>query len=153
MQWTSVVVNWWEDIMRILFSILLLVSVAQGHVDPGLYKGTTPEGLQCSMLCHRTFFEGELKHPLTERVELTVNESRFVVQHPPVIDEKTKSAYFDHDQFKGVLPNAKGAMALVVKMNHQGGTEGPSEFYLISHEYRGNERSALHCQNLQLQRQ
>ncbi len=131
-----------------VLSILLFAVAAQAHVELGTYNGQTPQGQDCSMSAEGSYFENNMPHPLNERIQIKVNENIFVVGHPPVIDETQVLAAFDHDQFKGVLPNNKGAQALVVKMSHEEGKEGPTEFYLINHEYKTNQKELLACKGL-----
>lgn len=135
----------------VILASLLVSALAQAHVEVGTYRGTTTEGATCEMTSEGTYYEGQLKHPLTERVKLVVAGETFIVQHPPVIDETEQMAYFDHDQFKGALPNKTGAKALVVKMQHAPGSEGPSEFYLIDHVYKGDKRTSIKCSGLKFQ--
>lgn len=135
--------------MKILIAILALYTTSTfAHVEPGVYQGKTESGATCEMTAIKTFFEGALKHPLTERVELVVNSITFNVQHPAIIDETKPSASFDHDQFKGVAPNSTGADALVMKMTHTKNYEGPMEYYLIKHNYKTNIASVEKCANL-----
>ena len=134
--------------MKLLGLFLLFPLSAMAHVEDGLYQGTTDKGAVCEMTSNKTYFEGTFKHPLNERVELVVNGVTFIVQHPAIIDETKPSAGFDHDQFKGVVPTKTGAQALVVKMAHTEKSEGPTEYYLITHTYKGNIAEVLKCSGL-----
>ncbi|MGE3757757.1 MAG: hypothetical protein AB7H97_08375 [Pseudobdellovibrionaceae bacterium] len=131
-----------------LTASILFATAASAHIEPGVFKGKTETGAECEMTAVKTYFEGQLRHPLTERVELVVDSTTYIVQHPAIIDETQSMASFDHDQFKGVVPNDKGANALVVKMSHEGGKEGPTEYYLIKHIYKGDNREMLKCSSL-----
>jgi len=123
----------------------LLFSVAQAHIAPGVHKGETADGEACEMTVGRTYFENNVGHPLNERIEITIDGDRFVVQHPPVISVDQKMAYFNHDLFQGVLATSVGAKAVVIKMEHTATSEGPVEFSLITHEYNGDKRQILTC--------
>lgn len=132
--------------MKSIFVILFFSAlISQAHVEPGPHKGKTTDGQACEMLAGKTFFDKNMPHPLNERVELTVNGELFIVQHPPVISVENMTAFFDHDHFQGVLATKTGAKALVVKMEHSDSFEGPSEFHLITHEYKNNVRSVINC--------
>jgi hypothetical protein len=129
-----------------VFAVATLSSLlAMAHVEPGAHKGTGADGSACEMTAGATYFDKNTRHPLNERIEITVNGDTFVVGHPPVISVEQKSAFFDHDYFHGVLPTAKGAKALVIKMQHSDTFEGPSEFSVITHEYRNDVRSVSTC--------
>lgn len=139
-------------LFSVISTLLLIGASASAHIENGIYKGKTDAGDVCEMQANRTYFEGELKHPLNERVELVVNALTYQVGHPPLIDETAPMAAFDHDQFKGSYPLSTGAMGLVVKMTHAEGKEGPTEYYLISHQYRQDTRTVIKCSGLVLVR-
>lgn len=128
--------------------LLLLPLMANAHVEDGVWIGKTNSGDSCEMTAVKTYFDGALKHPLTERVDLIVNGLNFTVQHPPVIDETKPEAFFDHDQFKGILPTKTGAIALVLKMTHTKTYEGPAEYHLINHDYKAATSSVIKCAGL-----
>lgn len=126
-------------------SLVFSLEVAQARVEPGSHKGKSSDGTDCEMVAGKTYFDKNVRHPLNERIEIQVNGEAFVIQHPPVISVEDKSAFFDHDQFHGVLPTKTGAKALVLKMEHSNSFEGPSEFYVITHEYKSDVRTILNC--------
>ena len=135
--------------MKLLGTILCFLPLtAFAHIDEGVFKGKTEDGSTCEMKSLGTYFEDNMKHPLNERVKLLVNGITYIVQHPAIIDETKPVAGFDHDQFKGYVANKTGATALVVKMDHSGEIEGPSEFYLITHTYKPDSRTMLKCSGL-----
>jgi len=129
----------------IFAGLFLSLTLAQAHVEPGPHKGKLTDGTECEMTAGKTYFDKNVKHPLNERIDISVNGETFVVQHPPVVSVADKAAFFNHDQFQGLLPNAKGAKALVITMEHTDSFEGPSEFFVISHEYRNDVRTVTHC--------
>ena len=131
-----------------LGALALLPLMAAAHVENGVWIGKTDSGDQCEMTAVKTYFDGVLKHPLTERIDLIVNGLNFTVQHPPVIDEAKPEAFFDHDQFKGIIPTTMGATALVLKMTHTKTYEGPAEYYLINHDYKAAISSVIKCAGL-----
>lgn len=131
---------------NILILISLLVGLfAQAHIEPGVHTGKTADGQVCEMTVGNTYFDKNVRHPLNERIDITVNGDAFTVQHPPVISVTNKSAFFDHDHFHGVLPTSTGAKALVIDMAHTDQFEGPVSFHLIIHAYKANSRQLLTC--------
>ena len=129
----------------VLIVSILFFNVAQAHIAPGVHKGETANGQACEMSVGKTYFENNIHHPLNERIEITINGDSFVVYHPPVVSVDEKMAYFNHDQFQGVLATDVGAKAVVIKMEHTATSEGPVEFSLITHEYSGDQRQILTC--------
>lgn len=125
-------------------------TLAQAHVEPGLYKGVTADGAACEMKSIRMYFENDVAHPLNERVEIELNGQTYKVGHPPVIDAKTSTAFFNHGLFQGVLPTNVGANALVVTMVHTQEFEGPSDFTLITNNWRTGAKTNLKCLNIKL---
>ena len=125
-------------------------ALAHAHVEPGTYKGVTADGKPCEMKSIRMYFENNVAHPLNERVEIEVNGQNFKVGHPPVIDSKTATAFFNHDMFQGVLPTSVGADALEVTMVHTQEFEGPSAFTLISNNWKTGAKTSLKCLNIKL---
>ncbi len=130
--------------------ILLASQIAMAHVEPGKYLGKTPDGQECSMLAKETYFENNARHPLNERIKITVNGSEFTVAHPPIIDAAKAIAFFNHDAFHGVLPTEGGARALVITMTHDQGKEGPVSFTLIENQWRERKKESLVCRDLAL---
>jgi len=137
-----------ENYMKLLTAALttLVATSSFAHVNPGPHKGTDNNGQACEMIAGTTYFLNNQKHPLNERIEIKVGNDTFVVGHPPIISAQDKLAYFDHDQFQGILPTPVGAKALIIKMEHSETFEGPTGFTLITHEYKNDTRNSLDCQ-------
>lgn len=129
----------------IFIASVIALNTAQAHISPGVHKGETTDGQACEMTVGRTYFENNTHHPLNERIEITINGDSFLVYHPPYVSTAEKIAYFDHGQFQGVLATATGAKAVVIKMQHTAGSEGPTEFSLITHDYAQDNRQMLTC--------
>ena len=132
--------------------VMVAPSMAFAHVEMGTYVGKTESGEECSMVAVRSYFESDVPHPLNERVVIQVGQDEFTVGHPAVIDETTPTASFNHDAFHGVKPTSVGARALVVKMSHEEGHEGPTAFHLIEHQWRANQRTVVHCLGIALKK-
>jgi hypothetical protein len=129
----------------------LFASAAHAHLQIGTYKGTDEAGAECSMKVEEVFYEADFHHPLNERVRVTIGEETIIVGHPPVIDDETATAAFDHDFFKGANPTQIGAHALVIHMDHSEEVNGPTSYSWIEHAYRANERVMRKCASLAFQ--
>jgi hypothetical protein len=140
-----------RNLACILSALLLFVpGVSMAHIEDGLWKGQDEKGQACEMKVLQNYFENNTHHPLNERIKVEINGEEFVLRHPPVIKLAEKVAAFDHDTFESIVPHSKGAKALVVKMNHSEGAEGPTEFHVINHEYRADKRESAGCCALKL---
>lgn len=128
--------------------VLLGLSNARAHVELGTYTGTTPAGEPCQFEVIRQYFETGTPHPLNERIEIVSGATRFTVQHPAVVDINEPRASFNHDAFQGVIAIPGGATALVIDMNHEPGHEGPTGFHLVTHLWRSDVRTGVHCASL-----
>lgn len=131
--------------VAIILSSFFYLGLSQAHIKEGIHTGISTEGSLCEMNVGKTYFEKNEKHPLNERIEISVNGEKFTVQHPPVISTQDKLAFFDHDYFHGILPNKSGAKALVIKMQHTDTKEGPIEFHVINHDYKADKREIFSC--------
>ncbi len=130
-----------------LLALLLSPSFALAHIEPGTWKGTTASGQECSMTATATYFEGN-RHPLNERIGITVEGKEFKVGHPPVLDFAQPKAFFNHDVFQGVLATSTGAQAIEIEMNHEEGKEGPVSFTFVDHAWKNDARTSLKCSGL-----
>ncbi len=133
--------------LAVVFSFISVTAFA--HIHDGLWKGVDSSGRACEMKVMQNYFENNTPHPLNERIKVVISGEEFVLRHPPVIDLAQKVAAFDHDSFESIVPHSKGAKALVVKMSHAEGAEGPTEYHVINHEYRADKREAVGCTSLQ----
>ena len=127
---------------------LLFATQAQAHIEPGTWMGKTDAGADCGFLAGAAYFEPNVQHPLNERIKVQIGNDLFVMQHPPVVDAATSTAYFNHDVFQGVLATKTGARALIISMVHTAAQEGPSAFQLIDHSWSSNTKQSVICRNL-----
>lgn len=132
----------------IALSVLLSSAAALAHIEPGTWMGKTEAGADCGFLAGPAYFEPNVKHPLNERIKVQIGNDVFTVQHPPVIDGATSTAFFNHDLFQGVLGTAEGARALIIQMVHSAKQEGPTAFQLIDHSWKSNTKQSAICRNL-----
>lgn len=136
--------------LLILPVVFALSTQAFAHVDPGVYRGTTPDGKPCEMKAIGTEFENGQRHPLNERVTIEYGGETFVLSHPSLIDRPAARVTFNHDLFHGVLPNASGAKAMIVEMAHTQQYEGPVAFEVIEHNWKTKASSKTRCENIKL---
>lgn len=130
------------------FTLALVSFSASAHIEPGDYNGTDSSGAACSLKAIEQFFEKDLHHPLAERIRVSVGGQEFLVRHPETIVRETSEVKFNHDVFEGVVPNEKGALALVIDMDHQAG--GPKGYQLITHDWVAKTMSSVNCSGLTL---
>lgn len=136
--------------MKMIFFSLFLTfaSQAHAHIEPGTHTGVTPEGTPCTMIAGETYFENNLRHPLTERISISIDGLTYIVGHPSVIDSSTGQVSFNHDLFRGVLPLPTGAAAVEIEMVHSDQSEGPRSFVVMNDNWKTQSRKVLRCQNL-----
>ncbi len=133
----------------LIFSIALMSgTIAHAHVEPGLYRGATPEGKPCEMRAVEMSFEGGVHHPLTERVVIDYGGEIFRVGHPSSVVRESAQVTFNHDLFQGINPDSNGAKAFVIEMIHGQRFEGPGAFEIIHHNWRTKTSSKLRCGNI-----
>ena len=128
---------------------LMAVAPAFAQVKSGEYKGVTADGSACSFEVSGVSFVDNVKHPLNERVEVVSNGLAFMLAHAPRIDVEALEIHFDHDQLTGAK-GAKGlAYAMIVRMDHSEGKDGPTEFTLIQRDYKNAANTVKTvCRNL-----
>jgi hypothetical protein len=129
-------------------SIVLSSAVSFAHIEVGTHEGATTLGNPCTMIAGEQTFLNNQKHPLNERIEVTVEGQKFEVQHPPVIELGTETAFFNHDAFQGVVATKTGAKALWIVMSHAEGNKGPVAYTLIDHNWKTGEKTSVFCNNL-----
>lgn len=133
-----------------LFLSTLTTFQAQAHIEPGTWMGKTDSQADCGFLVGAGYFEPNTPHPLHERIRVQMGNTVFTLQHPPVVDAASATAFFNHDQFQAINATSTGATAIVVKMEHTPTYEGPTEFTVIDHEWKSNKRTAVTCKNIRL---
>ena len=137
--------------MKTFIFALFFTTPALAHIEPGLYVGAMDDGATCQFRAIRQYYEGDIPHPLREKIVIETQGVEFTVGHPAVIDNTTKLAHFNHDLFQGVVPTSKGAQALTVEMLHSGEAKGPTAFTFLNHEWRADQRASVVCKNLKFQ--
>ncbi len=128
--------------------ICLLAAPAFAHIEKGVHQGTTETGEVCSLTAGEQTFVNNKQHPLNERIEIQVGNDTFSVGHPPIVDTAQPIAFFNHDQFQGILATNTGATAIVINMVHTDEKEGPDSYTLITHNWRANQATKVVCSGL-----
>lgn len=135
--------------MKAIFLVTLLTAIfANAHIDEGTWKGVVREGVNCFMDAGKQSFEGGLRHPLAERIEIKIGTTTYSVQHPRAIDAITGQVSFNHDLFEGVVPTATGAFAVQIKMVHTEEFEGPASFSVMEHNWKTGAVELVQCNDL-----
>ena len=133
----------------ILTVIFLTSTAAYAHIDQGTWNGeTSGDNLKCSMLVGNTTYLNNLKHPLNERIEITIDGQAFAVKHPTTLDFNSAVIDFNHDLFEGELATSTGATAVQIIMNHDPANKGPVSFNLINHNWKTNGTTRVICNSL-----
>lgn len=132
----------------LVLATALVGSLAQAHIEPGTWTGVGVDNGSCIMEVGPQTFENNVPHPLNERIQIKVGNDTYSVRHPSVIDPKTATASFNHDQFEAILATPEGAQAIVIEMAHSPEFEGPTKFTVISHKWKTNVKIATACSDL-----
>ncbi len=135
--------------MKKLIVILFFTAVsANAHIEQGTWKGVVRDGVNCFMDAGLQTFEGGLRHPLAERIEIKIGNTNYTVRHPYSMDVATGKISFNHDLFEGVVPTATGAFALQIKMIHSADFEGPGSFSVMEHNWKTGAVELVQCNEL-----
>lgn len=127
----------------------LIAPSAFAHLELGKYAGTLKNGeSSCSFEVRSVSFVENRRHPLNERVELVVGDTRFVLSHQPKINVADGSVGFDKDNLSGALGTSYGGTAAVLAMSHTEGNEGPRSLTIAIHDYKRNLKETSVCTNL-----
>lgn len=132
----------------LLLSILFFPLFASAHIEKGTWKGTVREGVDCYMDVGDQFFVDNKPHPLNERINITIGQIDYVVQHPHSINITDGTVGFNHDLFEGVVATATGAYALQIRMIHSEAFEGPESFSVMEDNWKTGFKELVTCNSL-----
>jgi hypothetical protein len=122
--------------------ILVGGASAEAHLKLGTYRGFEPNsGAPCALNVSAIRFEGGIRHPLNERVDITVEGRSWTLVHPARIDASSGKVLFSGATLEAAQGISGGAEAAVLTMSHEEGKEGPQELILLQHDYRDESRS------------
>lgn len=134
----------------IIFTALTTVSTAQADLVTGLFKGTDADGHPCEINVVSVGFEGE-RHPLNERVTVTLSGQEWKLAHPAEVNETKGKVRFNHNSFRGILPNKMGAAFLRLNINHEAEPHAPTSYTFINDNYRDESKTQIvTCEGLTL---
>ncbi|MFZ4714924.1 MAG: hypothetical protein ACOYL6_14490 [Bacteriovoracaceae bacterium] len=136
--------------MREIFlgSLIFAISMtARAHFQIGTYKGTTADGTTCELQVKGVSFNYNIKNQLNERVEVVFNDETFLIGHAPLFNATTNEINADHstlNAFKGISTGAKH-----FSLHMEDGREGPSEFFMVNHNWKTNSAIKIECTKLE----
>jgi hypothetical protein len=105
----------------LLIAMALFSFQTLAHVEPGDFIGRDQAGNVCSFTVGDMWFENDMHHPLTERLQ--VSKVQFInatvatawnLGHPPVINTEVGSNRYNHDIFQQIIPLKTGAISLTL---------------------------------------
>jgi len=129
-----------------LVSLLLISAPAFAHLNKGPYVGTTEDGKACGFEVLDVQFDGGVRHPLNERVQVEVDGTRFELRHLPRLDVQTGAIEFDGAHLSGAFATAQGKFAAVLWMDHSEGFDGPRVLNIM-HQATGHQMKIV-CSSL-----
>jgi hypothetical protein len=137
---------------KLLIALTILPTFASAHIIPGTWKGVTSNNTNCFMEVGAQTFENNLKHPLNERIAITIGSVTYSIHHPYSINANEGSVSFNHDLFEAVVPTNTGAYALQIKMAHTDDYEGPTSLSVMEHNWKTNTKEIFNCNELKIVR-
>jgi hypothetical protein len=136
-----------------LLTLILASSPALADVVPGRYVGHSAQGAPCSMDVISIRFEGDIPHPLNERVEVRMeNGVSFTLSHLPLIDRSTGRVRPEGGKLTGARGVRGAGDAMILEMIHSETYTGPESFVVLHDDYKDASKSSqLEC--LQVRKQ
>jgi hypothetical protein len=131
--------------MKAILAVLMILSAtpALAHVEPGRYVGHTADGVACTMDVTAVRFEGNVPHPLNERVEVSlVNGVAFTLSHLPQIDRAENTVRPQGGVLTGVRGVPGAADAVILEMIHSEPYTGPETLTILHDDYKDATKSS-----------
>lgn len=126
-----------------LLTLILASTPALAHVEPGRYVGHTAQGTPCTMDVVSIRFEGDIPHPLNERVEVRLeNGVAFTLSHLPQIDRTEKLVRPEGGKLTGARGVRGAGDAMILEMIHSETYTGPESFVVLHDEYKDASKSS-----------
>ena len=136
-----------------LTPLLTISETAHAHLKMGTYLGREAStGEPCSVEIHAVRFEGNVRHPINERVEIFYAGKAWTLRHPALINPTEGTVRPSSDSLEAAhgVPGAADAFQLII--SHAPGKDGPTAFYAIHDNYKDPSQSAqVSCQDLAFQ--
>ena len=111
----------------ILAAALLSTTSLYAQIKKGDYVGVDQNGKSCSFSVKETWYEYEMEHPLTKRVELTkLNFSafkpalnQFQTSHPTTVNTTTGEISYNEGIFQDTMATFVGAASVTILKNNK----------------------------------
>lgn len=135
------------------FFVLMIFAATTARADlvTGLFKGTDLEGHACEINVVSVGHEGDLRHPLTERVTVVLNGQEWKLGHPAEVNEEASKVRFNHNSFRGITPTKVGAQFLRLNIDHDAEPHAPTSYTFVNDNYRDDVKSGtITCTGLKL---
>jgi hypothetical protein len=128
---------------KILFVIFITFQSLKllAGIEIGTWKGKISESADCFMEVGVQIFENNLKHPLNERISITIGAIKYSVHHPYLMNLKDGSVTFNHELLEAVSPTSSGTYALQIQLKE----EVPASVYVMEHNWKTGDKEIIHC--------
>lgn len=124
-------------------ALSIAATQAHAHLEMGKYVGKDSYGMECSFEVKGVDFAYGIHHPLNERVDVMFGPKHYLLQHLPQIDLEKKTVRPEKEVLTGVAGTTIQSEALILKMSHAPGKEGPTELVFVKQDpqYPGNSET------------
>lgn len=121
--------------MKLLATALFIVSSqsAFAHLEVGKYSGSDRGGEPCEFRVESVAFEGNVKHPLNERVVIRYENRSYTLSHLPIVTISEFKVVPEAEVLTGTRGTENVNEAFILKMGHVNGQHGPQEFSFVKH--------------------
>jgi len=141
-----------QVILALIGSVFSQVSSA--HVEIGRYQGTiSGTGSACYIDILAVRFEGNIPHPLNERVDVRLEDGKeLTLVHLPLLNRSERTVRPEGGKLTGVKGSRGVGDAAVLEMIHSDEYTGPTTLTMIHDDYKVPSRSkATECVGLKKQ--
>lgn len=128
--------------LKIVTLILALAGFAQAHIELGIYKGVNAENQVCSFEVKEVTYRDNVRHPLHEKVRITVDGKDFELTHPPVLNIELGTVTAEQEVFTGTVGVARAAYGVQIVMGESDVSgHGPQQLYVLFNDYRDSTKN------------
>jgi hypothetical protein len=123
----------------------LISNAALAHVEPGRYQGTVAStGAACFIDIIAIRFEGNIPHPLNERVDVRLDQGmELTLSHLPQMSRTDKKVRPEGGKLTGVKGNRGVGDGAILEMVHSDEYTGPTTLTVIHDDYKDSSRSTM----------
>lgn len=125
------------------FAFVTALPVSQAHLKIGTYEGTSPSGETCAVEIQEVRFEGNVHHPINERVQVRHQGKTWTLHHPALIQAEEGTVRPSSDTLESAVGSAGVADAFQLVMSHAPGKDGPIAFHSIHDDYKDASKSSV----------